>query len=109
VEFVSDFRTSSPLHKREVPLSKIFWRRFWTFTCKNSNLVCFGGFPRKVADAKVLRTVTFAFKDAAKLCFIAVCRQKGCTVSWKKNHSAYLHVLQLTASPWTTDSSTKRW
>jgi len=29
VEFLPNFRMSSPLHKRKVPLLKIFWRRFW--------------------------------------------------------------------------------
>jgi len=79
-----------------------------TFTCKNSNFVCFGGFLRQGGDAKMLPTVTFAFKFSAKLWFkdeviftlctadnvqfsvvasITVCRHKGCrpTAILKKN------------------------
>jgi len=44
------------------PLLKTFWRRFWTFTYKNSNSVCFGGFPRQGGNAKMLPIVTFPFK-----------------------------------------------
>jgi len=45
------------------PLLKAFWRWFWMLTCKNSNFVRFGGFPRQGCDAnaKMLPTVTFAF------------------------------------------------
>ena len=80
-----------------------------TVTYKNSNFVCFGGFPREGGNAKMLPTVTFAFKCTATIwskdeidCYsftlctagsvqyfflvasTAVCRHLSCTAIVKK-------------------------